>query len=656
MIILFTAPNDIPEEEEIVNKLFGNGLHVLHLRKPGASRERYERFIRSIAPRYRQRIMVHDYPELAKEYGLRGFHLKFRETSGFIPQEGDRISVSCHSFEEIRELPFVPDHVFLSPVFDSISKQGYHAAFQEEELRDFLHQVSVPVIALGGVTAENTETCRRLGFAGVALLGYIWEQPGMAIQRFREIFPNTAMSIAGFDPSSGAGVTADIKTFEANGVYGLGVSTAITIQNQQEYLGTHWLSAEEILQQCECLARKCSPRFIKIGLIEHFETLHHVVKEVKKIFPHARVIWDPILKASAGFQFHKAEKQGKLEKILRDIYLLTPNTEEVKVLFGQDSHPEDLQKICRATGTNILWKGGHDQGNLSTDRLITPERIITFSVARSAGSKHGTGCVLSAAITSYLTLGYSLAEACRQGQQVAHRFIRSNNTNLGIHRQPEFPNLYAIPLQYITDYREDMSIPEQVEAVCRGGCRWVQLRMKEASRKEFLETGRQVKSICQRYGALFIINDNVELALELDADGVHLGKEDMNPLEARQILGYDKIIGGTCNTLEDIENRCRQQVDYIGLGPFTYTTTKKRLSPVIGLEGYRELMNKCREKGIHLPVHAIGGIKTEDIPSILATGVTGIALSSLLKNSENITNKTIEIINIIGYATIKNSR
>ena len=143
---------------------------------------------------------------------------------------------------------------------------------------------------------------------------------------------------------------------------------------------------------------------------------------------------------------------------------------------------------------------------------------------------------------------------------------------------------------------------------------------------------------------MFLVNDNVDIALELDADGVHLGKEDMNPLEARRILGYSKIIGGTCNTFEDVVDRFRQQVDYIGLGPFTYTTTKKRLSPILGLEGYQKIMDACRKEGIHLPVHAIGGIRENDIQPILNTGVTGIALSSLLKNNKDMARKTKDII------------
>lgn len=656
MIVIITAPNDVPEEGEIVNRLFENGLHTLHLRKPGATRERYERHIRGIAPRYRERVVVHDYPELAEAYGLRGVHLKYADIAKAKAWKGMQISVSCHSPEEVRRLPFQPAYVFLSPVFDSISKQGYKAAFRQDELKRFLREEKTPVVALGGITAENANQCRRAGFAGIALLGYIWEQPGEATRRFKAIFPDTAMSIAGFDPCAGAGITADTKTFEESGVYGLGVTTAVTFQNQDEYLGTRWLSDEDIERQLEALLRRFSPRFVKIGLVENFDTLLHVVRFIKRRSPHTRIVWDPILKASTGWVFHQETEQGKLSEILDLIYLATPNTDEANTLFG-GTNEEEIQAVCRRHDVNILLKGGHEEGPLSTDRLVTPEGKTEFSVPRTETDKHGTGCVLSAAITASLTLGYSLAASCRQGQQYVNRFIQSNDGKLGVHRRTEsHPDLRNIPLQYITDHREGMSVPEQVEAVCKGGCRWVQLRIKGAGREELMETGRATKAICRKYGALFIVNDNPEVALELDADGVHLGKEDMNPREARRLLGPSKIIGGTCNTLEDIEERCRQGVDYIGLGPFTFTTTKKKLSPFLGLEGYRRLMKSCEERNIHLPIHAIGGIKEADIAPILATGVTGVALSSLLKNSEDMTTKTIEIINIIQHATIKNSR
>lgn len=649
MIVIITPPHTLPDEERIVNRLFESGLHLLHLRKPGADRDTLERYIRGIRPHFRERVVLHDHFELAEEYGLRGIHLKYNEARTFTGRDRlAHVSVSCHSFEEIDALPFEPNYVFLSPVFDSISKQGYPSAFAPEYLKENLQKRRVPVIALGGITAEKVAECRKMGFRGVALLGHVWEQPSEAVTRFTNILPDEVLSIAGFDQSSGAGVTADIKTFESCRVYGLGTSSSITFQNQNTYLGTKWLTPDEIIRQCEVLFREFSPAYVKIGLIESFDTLEQVVNYLRTALPKVRIIWDPILKASAGFQFHDGENLTQLQDILRKIYLITPNTDELKTLFGNHPDVESLQALARSLNLNILWKGGHNDGALASDRLVTPDKVYTFSVTRARHGKHGTGCVLSSAIASYLTLGYPLPDACRLGQHYVAGFIRSNDTNLGMHNRVESTapgvDLYRIPLQYITDHKEGVSIPEQVEAVCKGGCRWVQLRMKEADREEFIRVGRTVKEICKRHGALFLVNDNVDIALELDADGVHLGKEDMNPLEARRILGYSKIIGGTCNTLEDVVTRFRQQVDYIGLGPFTYTSTKKRLSPVLGLEGYRKIMEACRKAGIHLPVHAIGGIREDDIQPILSTGVTGIALSSLLKNSEDITGKTRETV------------
>ena len=649
MIVIITPPHTLPDEEHIVNRLFESGLHLLHLRKPGADRDTLEHYIRGIRPRFRERVILHDHFELAEEYGLRGIHLKYNEARTFTGRNRfAHVSVSCHSFEEIDALPFEPNYVFLSPVFDSISKPGYPSAFAPEYLKENLQKRRVPVIALGGITAEKVAECRKMGFRGVALLGHVWEQPSEAVARFTNILPDEVLSIAGFDQSSGAGVTADIKTFESCRVYGLGTSSSITFQNQNTYLGTKWLTPDEIIRQCEVLFREFSPAYVKIGLIESFDTLEQVVNYLRTALPKVRIIWDPILKASAGFQFHDGENLIQLQDILREIYLITPNTDELKTLFGNHPDVESLQALARSQNLNILWKGGHNDGALASDRLVTPDKVYTFSVTRARHGKHGTGCVLSSAIASYLTLGYPLPDACRLGQHYVAGFIRSNDTNLGMHNRVESTapevDLYRIPLQYITDHKEGVSIPEQVEAVCKGGCRWVQLRMKEADREEFIRVGRTVKEICKRHGALFLVNDNVDIALELDADGVHLGKEDMDPLEARRILGYSKIIGGTCNTFEDVVTRFRQQVDYIGLGPFTYTSTKKRLSPVLGLEGYQKIMEACQEEGIYLPVHAIGGIREDDIQPILSTGVTGIALSSLLKNSEDITGKTREMV------------
>jgi thiamine-phosphate diphosphorylase len=171
---------------------------------------------------------------------------------------------------------------------------------------------------------------------------------------------------------------------------------------------------------------------------------------------------------------------------------------------------------------------------------------------------------------------------------------------------------------------------EQVEAACRAGIRLIQLRMKEASDDEFLQTAREAKKICAACGCLMIINDRVEVAVAADADGVHVGQEDMPVRDARLLLGEGKIVGGTANTLEDIREHYLGGADYIGLGPYRYTTTKKKLSPILGLEGYRRVMRGLEAEGILLPVFAIGGIGVPDVGLLLEAGVYGVAFSGLL--------------------------
>ena len=171
---------------------------------------------------------------------------------------------------------------------------------------------------------------------------------------------------------------------------------------------------------------------------------------------------------------------------------------------------------------------------------------------------------------------------------------------------------------------------EQVESACRAGIRLIQLRMKEAPDEEFLQTAREAKKLCAAHGCLLIINDRVEVAAAVDADGVHVGQEDMPVREARRLLGEGKIIGGTANTLEDIRGHYLGGADYVGLGPYRYTTTKKKLSPILGLEGYRRIMCRLGEEGVCLPLFAFGGIGVADVGALLEAGVYGVAFSGML--------------------------
>lgn len=190
-------------------------------------------------------------------------------------------------------------------------------------------------------------------------------------------------------------------------------------------------------------------------------------------------------------------------------------------------------------------------------------------------------------------------------------------------------------IQFISHFTEQHTYLDSIRLALEGGIKWVQLRMKDATEDEIISVGTEVKKLCDQYGATFIIDDHVELVHKLKADGVHLGKNDMPIAEARNILGKDIIIGGTANTFEDIAAHYQATANYIGCGPFRFTTTKKGLSPTLGLEGYRNIMTKVKEAGINIPVVAIGGITAEDIPDIMQTGISGIALSGAILRAEN---------------------
>ena len=190
-------------------------------------------------------------------------------------------------------------------------------------------------------------------------------------------------------------------------------------------------------------------------------------------------------------------------------------------------------------------------------------------------------------------------------------------------------------IQFISHFTEQHTYLDSIRLALEGGIKWVQLRMKEASEEEFLSVGTEVRRLCDQYGATFIIDDHVELVHKLKADGVHLGKNDRPIAESRDILGKDINIGGTANTFEDIAAHYQATANYIGCGPFRFTTTKKGLSPTLGLEGYRSIMTKVKEAGINIPIVAIGGITAEDIPDIMQTGIAGIALSGAILRAEN---------------------
>jgi hydroxymethylpyrimidine/phosphomethylpyrimidine kinase len=228
------------------------------------------------------------------------------------------------------------------------------------------------------------------------------------------------LTIAGHDPSGGAGVLADVKVFEHLSVSGLSVVSALTFQNDSTFEGVEWTSSESIHRQIELL-QFYPVKAVKIGLIESIERLEQVVDWVRHYFPKAYLLWDPILSASAGYVFH--EKASLSESLTQKIQLITPNYEEYL----------SLQLNLTQLPCSVLLKGGHRFDMRGTDTLYSKGTAIDIPgpLFTQAQQKHGSGCVLSAAIAGYMVWGNTELKACINGKKIVERLMRSNNTRLG---------------------------------------------------------------------------------------------------------------------------------------------------------------------------------------------------------------------------------
>ena len=240
----------------------------------------------------------------------------------------------------------------------------------------------------------------------------------------------TVLSIAGFDPSAGAGILADIKTFEACGVYGVGGVSALTYQNDIAFEKVEWMSFSQITEQIEILKKRFQFKYIKIGLIKDLDLLLQLVTYLKGDY---QIIWDPILNASAGYDFHQEIQHEKIKSICKMIYLITPNTEEILKLGEHNNAFDNAKKL--SAYCNVYLKGGHNEENRGLDILFTHEgNKLEFKATEIIQTpKHGSGCVLSSAITANLSLGKPLKNACADSKNYIHYFLSSNDSLLGYH-------------------------------------------------------------------------------------------------------------------------------------------------------------------------------------------------------------------------------
>lgn len=206
-------------------------------------------------------------------------------------------------------------------------------------------------------------------------------------------------------------------------------------------------------------------------------------------------------------------------------------------------------------------------------------------------------------------------------------------------------------LQYISQGETIEKQLQNIHQALDAGCNWIQMRFKNQTPEKRFVLAESVKILCEEYLANFIVNDDVLLAQKIAADGVHLGLTDMSITEARAILGDRKIIGATANTFGDVHLQSKNGCDYIGLGPFQFTETKEKLSPILGTEGYFSILNKMKTENILTPVYAIGGITLENIENLVKTGIHGIAVSGMITKSHQ-KEKLVQQLNEKLYANV----
>lgn len=241
------------------------------------------------------------------------------------------------------------------------------------------------------------------------------------------------LSIAGFDPCGGAGILADIKTFEQHKVFGLAVNTAQTLQTEDLFISIKWVAEKDILKALETLLNRYDVTAVKIGIVENIDRLKNIISFVHQKKAGIKIIVDPVIKSSSGFVFWNEQIEEKsLIEMLSQVFLITPNYNEVLQLMPSAIAKDAAQKI--SAHCNVLLKGGHNEEEKGVDYLFTKKGVVKFDPGSADGSaKHGSGCVLSAAITANIALGFSLQIACTNAKKYIEIFLSSNKTLLGYH-------------------------------------------------------------------------------------------------------------------------------------------------------------------------------------------------------------------------------
>ncbi len=470
------------------------------------------------------------------------------------------------------------------------------------------------------------------------------------------------LTIAGSDPSGGAGIQADLRTFAALGVLGVSVITALTVQNSLGVQSVYPVPAEVLAAQLEAIFSDTKIAAVKIGMLGGAVQVR-VVAAALKTYQPPNVVLDPVLASTGGVPLLDAEGRNLLlTELLPLCDLVTPNVPELGALTETSALTPEVRdaaarRLLRLGAKAVLVKGGHLPG-APTDVLIRSEgEDRAYSQPRvETLHTHGTGCFLSSAIAAYIAQGQTLQDSIEAakttltaslyfpivtGQGRGYPDIRQGIKKLENPHSHEARLLLLHGLYVLTDSAlpPNRSPLEVTLASLVGGAKIVQLREKMLPLSELIELASDLAIAARGSNALFIVNDRVDVALASDADGVHLGPGDMRPEDARRLLGPDKLVGVSVATVEEAR-AAAPYVSYFGVGAIFGSKTKKDAGDAIGVGRIREI----KAAFPHLPIVAIGGINLENIAEVAAAGADAAAVVSAVVCAPDMVEATRELL------------
>lgn len=461
------------------------------------------------------------------------------------------------------------------------------------------------------------------------------------------------LTIAGSDSGGGAGIQADLKTFTVLGTYGTSVITAVTAQNTHQVTGVYPMTAEQVDAQLDAVLTDIETDVVKTGMLVNADIVQTVARRLAKhIGDNSRggprsvdLVVDPVMIAKSGDPLLEAASVTALQKQLLPLAtVVTPNIPEAAALTGLKVHSRDdmiaAGRRLLAFGVRAaLITGGHLSGDQADDVLVTADEVRWFPATKIyTPNTHGTGCTLSAAIAAGLAHGLHLVEAVQQAKEYITTaiakapdigsgsgptnhlaWLKRPQTNVPKRQPPGAPLEEWLALYVIVDGKTPLNLVEQL---LDAGVGSIQLRDKKLSRGEQVHVARQLQNICRAKDALFIVNDHVDVALAVGADGVHIGQDDLPLREARLLLGPDALIGVTVKTVSEAKAAAAAGADYVGVGPIYHSLTKPGRAPL-----GPEAIVRIRES-VSIPQVAISGIGPGRAAPVIEAGAAGVAVIS----------------------------